>query len=152
MLIAYRSTADLLLCLLSHIQFDDADTIPLTLLHLIDDYLRQYPMQSQDIYPAINIIDALSQCISTCSARSITLVLKGLQNGICTWNAATPEVVPDDEYNQYVSHYLLIVASTIHSFRADNWVLSQLSRQSILRHGFHTRAARSRRIPMLAFR
>ncbi|KAI0086959.1 hypothetical protein BDY19DRAFT_957657 [Irpex rosettiformis] len=97
-----EATADLLLCLLSYVRFDDEETIPFILLGLINDYLRRYPTQSQDIYPAINIIDALSQSISTCSAHSIIPTLMALQGGMCIWIAATPELVSDDEYNQHI--------------------------------------------------
>lgn len=97
-----HSTADAILCLLSYIHFDDEDTIPLTLLSLIDNYLQRYPTQSHDVYPAINIIDALSQSISTCSALSILPIVKALQTGISVWIAAIPELVSDDEYNQHV--------------------------------------------------
>ncbi|KAI0693267.1 hypothetical protein BC835DRAFT_1086038 [Cytidiella melzeri] len=95
-------TADLLLCLLSYMRFNDGITIPLTLLQRVDDYIRLYPIQSQDIYPAINVIDALSQSISTCSAGSIVPVLRSLQAGMRLWIQTGPDLVSDDEYDQHI--------------------------------------------------
>jgi hypothetical protein len=74
------------------------------LLQRLDDYIRRYPTISQDIYPAINVIDALSLSISACSISSIIPILKLVQTGMRVWITAGPELISDDDYNQYVSN------------------------------------------------
>ena len=135
------------------VHFEDENSIPSQLLEYTADYLRRYPNEAQDIYPALKLIDVLSQSILACPTSVILPILKALQPGLCVWLHAESTIISDEDYDHHVrAHVCLASCVCLIDPKIDYSVLLQLFGRSSSGYHVSKSTLRTRGLLMRAIR
>ncbi|EKM52034.1 uncharacterized protein PHACADRAFT_187397 [Phanerochaete carnosa HHB-10118-sp] len=83
---------------ITHLTLSDDNIVATTTLRHVNSFLSIYP--SQDIYPSLDVIRALSSIISNCTSSNVVSALKILSEGLCVWIGADCNAVPSADYEK----------------------------------------------------
>ncbi|GJE91668.1 hypothetical protein PsYK624_078180 [Phanerochaete sordida] len=86
---------------ISQLSFNDDHVHAPTTLRSASKFLSKYP--PQNIYPALEVIRALTHLISRCRPSHIPIILETLSDTFCTWLCATDTVVPRADYEDIIT-------------------------------------------------